>query len=199
LEFGYDRISKLQDRVLTPFGFDAPGNIGTGTRRFVSATVDAPLAQLWKGLRVKASSTLQRTRVADPTTGEQRAFSGFYPAWQWQLELRRDAGAFAYGFTLFDRDAGVTFRTDEIQRNYNEGLFGIGFVEYRADGRTTATLNAENLWSTAGIADRFRFDPNRRPGASRTRDFRYRQPGLKLALTVRRTFGSSAKAAVGAK
>ena len=32
LELGYNLISLLQDRILTPEGFDAPGNIGTGNR-----------------------------------------------------------------------------------------------------------------------------------------------------------------------
>ena len=43
LDLGHDRVSQLQDRVLTQEGFDAPGNLGTGTRRFVSMNIDAPL------------------------------------------------------------------------------------------------------------------------------------------------------------
>ena len=46
LDAGYDRISLLQDRILTDEGFDAPGNIGDGTRAFVAVAVDAPLDRL---------------------------------------------------------------------------------------------------------------------------------------------------------
>ena len=52
LDLGHDLVSMLQDRVLIcdldhpgdpSFCFDAPGNLGTGTRKFAALTIDAPL------------------------------------------------------------------------------------------------------------------------------------------------------------
>ena len=87
LDAGYDRISLLQDRILTDEGFDAPGNIGTGKRAFVALAVDAPLDRLGiKGARVKLNGQLQRTRVEDPISGETRNFTGFFPDWEWSAE-----------------------------------------------------------------------------------------------------------------
>jgi len=40
VDIGHDRISLLQDRILTPEGFDSPGNIGSGRRSFAKLTVD---------------------------------------------------------------------------------------------------------------------------------------------------------------
>ena len=80
LDAGYDRISLLQDRILTEEGFDAPGNIGTGKRAFVALAVDAPLDRFGiKGGRLKLNGQLQRTRVDDPISGETRGFTGVYP------------------------------------------------------------------------------------------------------------------------
>ena len=194
VELGYDRIQKLQDRILTPAGFDAPGNLGTGTRKFVEGSLTAPLGKLWSGLQLKADGRLQQTRVIDPLTQQRRDFSGYYPRWKWSLDVRRDRGAFAYGVYLQDGERTDEFRTDEIQGNYNNKPFATAFIEWRPDGRTTATFGAENLLGTAGIADRLLFDPVRRAGAIQSRDYRFRESHLKLSLVLQRTFGGNKKA-----
>src|SRR6185369_13968701 len=67
LELGYNRISLVQDRVPTPQGFDAPGNLGSGTRALVRGTLDAPLSRLGiRGGRLTVHATLQTTSVEDP-------------------------------------------------------------------------------------------------------------------------------------
>ena len=143
LDLGYDHISLLQDRILlfdptnltTRACFDAPGNIGTGKHAFATLTVDAPLARLWSGLRVKFNGTIQRTRVEDPISGRMRNFSDFFPNWEWDFDVRRDAGAWSYGFIVSDRDRTTFFRTDEFDTNFNGGPFGTAFVEYRPGPR----------------------------------------------------------------
>src|SRR4029450_9609649 len=100
LDLGYDLISMLQDRILIfdeeGEAFDAPGNIGKGTHAFATLTVHAPLGALWKGLRVKLNGTVRRTRVEDPISGLKRNFTGFYPDWEWGVDVRRDVGAWSY-------------------------------------------------------------------------------------------------------
>ena len=97
LDVGHDQVSLLQDRILifdpqSKKFFDAPGNLGAGRRDFARLTLDLPLSSLWKGLRIKGGGTLQRTRVEDPITHQPRKWSGFFPAWQWNLDVRRDSG-----------------------------------------------------------------------------------------------------------
>lgn len=192
LAFGYDRIDMLQDRILTEEGFDAPGNLGTGTRRFVEASIDAPLDPLGlKGVRARLSGQLQRTRVLDPSSGERRSFSGFFPEWNWEASLRRDVGSWAYGMTISDRAAFTFFRTDQVDTNFNERPFGTAFVEYRAGGRTTVTANLENLFDTGGGIARTFYSPNRRDGSAVLFEERYRNRHLGLGLTVKQTLGSS--------
>ena len=192
LDVGYDRISLLQDRILTDEGFDAPGNIGTGTRTFVALTADAPLDRLLKGVRLKLNGQLQRTRVDDPISGETRDFSGFFPDWEWSAELRRDLGKIAYGATVRDRDRFSFFRADEVDTNYNGGIYGTAFVEYRPSQRNTLTLDVDNLFSTKGLRNRRFSFPSRANPTPSLNEFRERNSHPSVILTFKRTFGGTA-------
>ena len=198
LDAGYDRIDMLQDRILTDDGFDAPGNIGTGTRGFVALAIDAPLDRFGiKGGRLKLNGQLQRTRVNDPISGQTRNFTGFYPEWSWSAEFRRDIGKFAYGIDVNDRARFSFFRSDEIDTPYNGGMFGNAFVEYRPSARTTATFQVENLFNTRGLRSReFTFPDRSFPGPS-LNEFRERNSHLALTLSLKRSFGGSGKPAGG--
>lgn len=193
LDVGYDRISLLQDRILTEDGFDAPGNIGTGTRAFASLNVDAPLDSFGvKGTRLRLFGQVQHTKVSDPISNDTRGFSGFYPDWQWSAELRRDAGKLAYGLSLNDRDGFSYFRSNEIDTNYNDGIYGSAFVEYRPSNRSTVTLRADNMFNTRGLRDRLFTFPNRSFADPSANEFRERNSHMTLSLQLKRSFGSSA-------
>ncbi len=192
LELGHDWVSQLQDRILTEEGFDAPGNIGSGKRKFVRATFDAPLDKLGiKATRLRFEGTLQETSVRDPLSGTNRAWSGFWPKWNYELELRRDLGKWSYGATLFDRAPFSFFRTDEIDSNFNSQPFVIAFVEFRPEKRTTMRLDFDNLIGTAGERSRQFFDPNRTATEPVVNEFRRRNSHVAVTFSVNRTFGGS--------
>lgn len=197
-ELGYDLVDQLQDRVLIydsqGQAFDSPGNLGTGRRYFAKLTLDAPLDRLWKGLRATVDGRVQRTRVKDPVSGQIRNWSGFYPDWDWSVDLRRDAGKFAYGITVSDRDRFFTFRTDEIDSHPNFGPYGSAFVEYRPSGRSSLNLGVENLFDTAGANDRFLYFPNRTDPEPDVREFRFRNSHARVSLTYKLSFGGGAAA-----
>ena len=195
LDLGHDLVSMLQDRILIcdeedpDVCFDAPGNIGTGKRYFAELTVDAPLSRIWSGLRAKFTATIQRTRVKDPISGKQRNFSGFFPDWQWAIDVRRDVGKFSYGFNITDRDRFTFFRTDEFDSNFNGGAFGTAFVEYRFNPRTSLTLDVDNAFETAGQRNRLLFFPNRADPELIINEFRERNRHLAFQLTLKQSFG----------
>jgi hypothetical protein len=196
VELGYDKVSMLQDRILvfddSGKGFDAPGNLGTGTRRFVDVSVDTPLNRIWKGFRIRVHGQLQRTRVDDPISGDPRDWSGFYPRWAWDLDLRRDAGKVAYGLSISDRARTTFFRTDEFDRNFNVGLpYGSAFVEYRPSPKQTLTLNVEDITDTGGARDRLLFDPNRTEPAPAFHEYRFRNSHARVSITFKQSFGAS--------
>jgi hypothetical protein len=200
LDVGYDRISLLQDRVLIfddkGKGFDSPGNIGTGTRKFARLTIDAPLTRFGiKGARLKLTGGMQRTRVEDPIDGTKRNFTGDFPDWDWNVDYRHDIGKFSYGFVLSDRDRITFFRTDELDINFNGGPFATAFVEYRPTPRTTITLDLDNALETAGQRRRIIFDPNRSEPPPAIDEFRERNRHLNFGLTLKRSFGGGGGAA----
>jgi hypothetical protein len=194
LELGYDLVSLLQDRILVfddeGNAFDAPGNLGTGRRQYADLTVDTPLDRLWKGLRVKLHGQLQRTRVEDPISHDQRDWSGFYPRWQWDVDIRRDAGRFAYGVQVSDRARTTFFRTDEFDINYNQGIpYTTAFVEYRPSAQQTLTLNLEDISNTGGARDLIIFDPDRRAGEPSELEHRFRNSHVRVGITFKQSFG----------
>ena len=193
LELGYDLVDMLQDRILIydaqGQAFDSPGNLGTGRRYFADLTLDAPLEKLWKGLRAKVHGQVQRTRVKDPVSGRTRNFSNFYPDWTWDLDLRRDAGKFAYGFVLSDRARYFNFRTDEIDGYPNIGPYMTAFAEYRPSARSSLNLSVENLIATAGAIDRAFYFPNRTNPDPGLHEYRFRNSHARVSLTYKLSFG----------
>ncbi|QNM83208.1 TonB-dependent receptor [Sphingomonas sabuli] len=193
LQVGYDLVSKLQDRVLvvTDEGtFDAPGNLGTGRRMFASIDIDAPLAK-WglEGVRVRGNATLQRTRVEDPISYEQRRWTDYWPAWEWYVEARRDKGPFSFGAAISDRDSFYIFRTDEIYSNRNGGPFATAFAEYRPDARTTIRLDVDNVADVNAVAHRVLYNPNRLQPQPEFIEDRVRFIHVGFGLSVKRSFG----------
>jgi hypothetical protein len=193
LELGHDLISMLQDRILIfddhGNAFDAPGNLGTGKRIFATLTLDAPLGRVWNGLRAKFTGTVQRTRVDDPINGRPRKFSGYFPSWEWTLDVRRDRGAFSYGFVVNDRQHFTFFRTDEFDTNFNGGPYGTAFVEYRPGPKTSITFDVDNLFNTRAKRNRLLFFPNRAGPDDVVNEFRERNRHLTLGLTLKQSFG----------
>jgi hypothetical protein len=199
VEIGYDLVSMLQDRVLVfdedGNGFDAPGNLGTGRRAFVDFSFDAPLSKLGlTGIRWNGNFRLQRTRVEDPIWGVDRRWSGFYPWFQWFTEVRRDSGAFSYGFGISDRAQFTFFRTDEIDSNRNLGPYATAFAEYRPDSRTTVRLDADNVLDTRAERERILHRPNRTSLHPQFVELRERNMHVSFGLSVKRSFGGGAGA-----
>jgi hypothetical protein len=197
-ELGHNRISMLQDRILVlddqGNAFDAPGNIGSGTQSFVHVTLDAPLSRFGlTGVRFKFDGQVQKTRVEDPISGATRDFSGFFPAWQWNAELRRDAGKFAYGVNAQDNARITFFRTDELDRNQNLGAFASAFIEYRLSGATSLRLDVNNILNNGGGRSRTFFSPNRTNPVPVAYEVRERNVHVGMILTLKQSFGGGAK------
>jgi len=190
LEFAYNLISLLQDRILTAEGFDAPGNIGTGRQIYADLTLDAPLDRFWKGLRVKLHGNVQRTRVRDPISGALRDFSGNFPRWEWDWDIRRDVGKIAYGFTMQGLGRTTQFRTDVVDSKYYPRFpYSSAFIEYRSDSSRTVTLNLSDVSNTAAFRDLLIFVPNRTAGVPLQLDHRFRNSHVRLGFVFKQGFG----------
>jgi hypothetical protein len=189
LELGYNLISLLQDRILTPEGFDAPGNIGTGRQAFADLTLDAPLDRFWKGLRAKLHGNVQRTRVEDPVSGELRDFSGFFPTWEWDADIRRDIGRLSYGVSAGDNARTTIFRTDVLDTRWNGGVYASAFVEYRPRPSQALRLDFNDISNVGGGRNLLEFFPNRTALQPSVLDHRFRNSHVRIALTFKQSFG----------
>lgn len=192
LELGYDLVSKLQDRILLfddqGVGFDSPGNLGTGRRYYAELTADAPLDGLWKGLHVKFDGTLQHTDVKDPVDGHTRKWSGYYPDWQWTLDIRRDSGRWSFGSVITDNQRFTFYRTDTYDTNFNGSPYGTLFVEFRPRPATTLRFDVDNLFQTSGDRDLLRFTPNRATPQQIINEARERNRHFSFGLTLKQAF-----------
>jgi len=195
LELGYDLVSKLQDRILlfddTGVGFDSPGNLGLGRRYYAELTADAPLDQLWKGLHVKFDGTWQHTSVRDPVDSHTRKWSGYYPDWQWNVDVRRDAGRWSYGATANDYQRWTLYRTDTLDTYHNGGIYGTAFVEFRPHPATTIRFDVDNALNTTAVRNLLRFTPNRAQAGQVIDERRVRNRHPSFALTLKQSFGGS--------
>lgn len=185
LELGIDAIDDLQDRILTPDGFDAPGNIGSGKLRFATLTLDAPLERLGvKGARLKAVGILRQTRVTDPVTGENRRFTGIFPKHEWRVEYRHDKGDLSWGATVSKFSDAIFYRINEVDRYFPDGPRSSAFVEYRLDPKTTLRLDADNPLDQGGRRTRLFSNPNRLSDPSRIeKRYRNRHAAMTVSLT----------------
>ncbi|HOY77777.1 MAG TPA: TonB-dependent receptor, partial [Hyphomonadaceae bacterium] len=74
----HDKVTDVQDfvpRTVSQGTFDAPGNIGDGTRTGIEVRGALPLAPFIPNAELRFSGMLQETEVTDPLTGEDRRFS----------------------------------------------------------------------------------------------------------------------------
>jgi hypothetical protein len=189
IQAGYNRISLVQDRIPTPEGFDAPGNLGNGRMFILKSTIDAPLARLGiKGGRLTVNSSLVDTSVEDPYTFRKRQFSGFnlYSA---DASFRQDLGKWAYGATFYYNEPTFFFRQDEIDRPFGSQPYVTAFVEYRPSPKTTVTFSLDNVTDVPAFRSRTFFTPDRRNPFPDQYEFRYRNKHVIPSIGVKHSFG----------
>lgn len=94
--------------------FDAPGNIGDGTRTGIEVRGAMPLAPLLPNAEVRASGLWQETDATDPVTGESRPFSGKRD-WNYSVSFRHDLPEhkLAWGASVQGQSERFEFRSAE--------------------------------------------------------------------------------------
>ncbi|WP_375286814.1 hypothetical protein [Sphingomonas sp.] len=189
VELGYTLTQKVQDRVPTPEGFDAPGNLGTGRTLIARGRVEAPLSRVgFKGGRLILYGSYVGTSVEDPYTRRDRPFSG-NSAFLGEATLRQDLTHFAWGFTVEGSTPSTFYRLNETDRNFGGFPYLTAFVEWRPAPATTVTFTLENIASTAGTRERLFYQPDRRTPEPYLREYRWRTRHLLPSITFKKTFG----------
>ncbi len=142
-------ITDVIDRAPDPSDeFDAPANIGDGTRD--EAAVNLTLPMDWIGLTggvLTGESTWRRSEVTDPTTGGTREISGERPV-DWQAHYSQGVPRWnaTIGFDAYGAWRETYYRFNEIQTN-KLGTFVITYVEWKPVAGTSIRLAVQNATS----------------------------------------------------
>lgn len=188
-ELGANVIQKVQDRVPTPEGFDAPGNLGSGRSLIARTNFDLPLTRFGlNGMRATGRFSLVSTRVEDPYTLEQRRFSG-NTLWVADAGLRQDLGEFAWGVTAYANSGSTFFRRNEEDRGFQQNPYVEAFAEWRPTSRTTLRLFLDNATAVIGGRERTFFVPDRSSRVPVLVEIRDRNRFVVPSLTVKHSFG----------
>jgi outer membrane receptor protein involved in Fe transport len=90
LSYRHDRVEQVVDLIPVAGRFDAPGNIGDGTRDEVRLSLTLPLDRLGvSGGIVRFNGTRRWSSVTDPVTGQDRRISGERP-FEGDIQISRD-------------------------------------------------------------------------------------------------------------
>lgn len=188
-ELGYRAVSKVQDRVPTPEGFDAPGNLGSGRVLVLRNRLEAPLKSFGiKGGRLTLYSSLVPTRVRDPYTLTYRPFTG-NSKWYGEANFRQDLGKWAWGVNAYVSTDSTAYRRNELDTSIQAKPYLDAFAEWRPDARTTVRLTIDNLLDSPVRRSRVFFDPDRSSLTPVLFENRRRNKHVIPILTVKRTFG----------
>lgn len=186
-ELGYDFLAKVEDRVPTDEGLDAPGNLGNGSVFSAVGNIDLPLTRLGiKGGRLNLYGSYVDTSVQDPYTLRYRPFSGF-ARFYYEASFRQDLGKFAWGTSLSGSSGSDTFRRTEVDFNRGVSPYMSAFVEYRPSERWTLTVGGSNLLDGSRIRERNFFAPDRRSPMPYQYELRYRESHAVGYLTIKRS------------
>lgn len=187
-EAGYNAVQQVQDRVPTPEGFDAPGNLGAGHEIILRSKLDLPLGQLGvKGGRLSLYGSYVASAVRDPYTASTRPFSG-NALFFWEATFRQDRGKLAWGFELSGSTPTTFYRRDETDRVWNQMPYVTAFVDYRPTGSTILTLGLENATGVASFRRRSFFRPDRSSPSPVEEEYRQRNRHIVPYLSVKHTF-----------
>lgn len=140
-------IADVVDLIPLAGGFDATGNIGTGTSDVIRANLTLPLDRLGvKNALLKVEGAARRSRVTDPLTGQRRRFSG-QQARDCDVSFSHDlkGGRFSYGFEhACNVDRVLGYRTAEL-RTERYPPFASAYGQWKPSADLTLRLDIGNL------------------------------------------------------
>jgi hypothetical protein len=189
----HEAIEGVVDRVPVRGGeevFDAPGNIGKGTRDEVSVAATLPLEAVGvSGGQVKADLLWRRSKVIDPATGMSRAITG-EPDFAGAINFTQDLPSLRarWGIDLALAETTPRFMFNEVRHDHVEARLG-AFAEYRPTPAWNVRLRADNLNGGRVERRREQYDGLRPLAALRRIETRSTGFGSYFGVTVERALG----------
>ncbi len=170
-------------------GFEAVGNIGSGTSDSQQVQLTLPMDRLGlSNARLSARASFVQSSVTDPLTGEDRRFSGqiaFGCGVSFNQDLR--GGRWSYGFEHgCNVDDPVQYRIREI-RNIEQEPFVTLYGQWKPQPDLTIRLDVGNATDRENRRERFVYSGPRNSAPLSFREERGTQMSPWLFVQVRRT------------
>ena len=170
--------------------FDAPGNIGGGSRDEVGFALTLPTDRVGLARGVLTGQTIWRwSSVTDPTTGLNRSISGLHPA---DAEIHFTQGLpslkASWGFDIYDQWRETSSRFNEIDTNQKK-VFVSAFIDYKPRADLSLRVELEDATARAYNYSRQIFSGPRTAASVPATDIRTLRPGRGVYLRIRKTFG----------
>lgn len=193
LTYRRHELSNVIDRapIFSPTGvFDAPANIGDGSKDVFVAALTLPLNKLAipGGLFV-GTVTYQDTAVIDPTTGKTREISVERPV-LWSIRFSQDIPSknLTWGIDALGQERLRYYRYSEVEtRKFN--TMAVAYVELKPNAKLNIRLEAYNPTARTTRRNRDLYEGGRRDGRQVLQETQFGSFPAAVTLRVRRTFG----------
>ena len=170
--------------------FDAPGNLGDGTKDEFAANITLPFDNVGlKGLLLRSNWTWRRSRVKDPTTGVERPFSMLNP-WDGYINLSQDFPKLKSTLTLSSMSLGNNarqFRSSETRYDATTPYFNINW-QYRPRPDLLLMLQWENFFSRERRRERVIYSGSRARGIVASSEQRSAEMEPFIMFRMRKSF-----------
>ncbi|OYX36303.1 MAG: hypothetical protein B7Y99_02380 [Caulobacterales bacterium 32-69-10] len=189
LTLSHAEVQQVMDFIPIAGRFDAPGNVGDGTRDEAKLSVNVPLARLGvPGATLRFNGYWRRSRVTDPLTGEsrrisnQRPFEGdflltkAFPKWKSSLNLE---GALGFVETVY--------RIGEVRRTQETPMYKL-FWDWSPRSDLMFRFQIENLTTKQRRRDRDLYTGTRAAGPLSFTEKRYAEQAPFLMIRTRKVF-----------
>jgi len=194
LTLRHSDLSDAIDRapIVSPSGavFDAPANIGDGTKDQLGLTLTLPLDRLGlKGAQLRGEGTWTDSKVTDPTTLEKREISGQQPV-EWNAHFTHDLPQWrtTWGVDVFGGWRESYYRFNEVQTDKLRPYVS-AFVEWKPSTDLSIRAEVANATARGFRHTRYRYEGLRGATPLAYVDDRDIQFGRMLFVRVRKTFG----------
>jgi len=189
LRFVYRDVEDYVDIVPVPGG-ESVGNIAKSWAAAVvsSSTINLDPVGL-KGMKIDATLVLQKSRLVDPFTGEERQWSGFNTR-QANIALRHDIPGtdWAWGASANHNHVLPRYRSNQVDRNWEGPWFAGVFVEHKDVFGLTVRARVSNVLGARQYRERVVYEGLREATPIDFVELRDRRIGPIFTFTVRGNF-----------
>ena len=195
LTYRHSALDDVIDRApifAGPDVFDAPSNIGSGTKDVLTVNLTVPLSRLGlQGAQIKSEVIRRWSEVTDPTTGGKREISNLRP-WEWDVSFSQDLPRWnaTWGIDAFGGWRERSYQFDRIETVTLQAAWVRPFVEVRLKPDLMLRLEYNNLLKRGIETTREIYAGPRGASPLRFTDDRDLEFGRTVYVRLRKTFGS---------